>query len=86
VEETYRVLHGELQEYSETLVQKPSVLALTKKDLWETDFLKKYRDAFDFPVLGISALKNEGLEELKWQLWNLLEKVREEESTTSVSM
>ncbi len=86
VEETYRVLHRELQQYSQTLVQKPSVLALTKRDLWETDYLKKYQNAFDFPVLGISALKNEGLDELKWQLWKLLVKVREEEPLTSVSM
>ncbi len=76
VPETFRVLHNELKEYSETLVQKPTLLALTKKDLWEEDVLPEIQAEYDFPVFGISAVQGEGLQELKWALWNQLQQIR----------
>ncbi len=71
--QTYRTLYRELHAYSPVLTQKPHLIALTKQDIWEEDFLAANREQFEVPVFAISALNGRGLEELKWELWKRLE-------------
>jgi len=72
--EAYQVLHNELRKYSPVLVEKESMIVLTKKDIWDKNYLEEYANQFPFPVIGISAVTVEGLEELKKRVWELLEK------------
>lgn len=80
VKDTYSVLHHELNSYSEELTKKPALIVLTKKDLWKEDFVAPAEKIFPYPVLTISALTGDGLEELKWKIWEQLEKI--DQSTT----
>ncbi|GAB4338554.1 MAG: GTPase ObgE [Calditrichia bacterium] len=75
-EKTFRVLFNELKEHSEFLVQKPSIVVLTKQDIWEEDYLKKAN--FSYPVFAISSVRGDGLDELKRQVWERLSKISAE--------
>lgn len=78
--ETFKILRRELKQYSAALAEKPALVVLTKKDIWqETDWLKKLRRKFSYPALAISAVAGEGLGELKRQIWEQLEKASTEE-------
>ncbi len=79
--EGYQILHNELKEYSRVLVEKEALIVLTKKDIWDQDYLEEYSNKFPYPIVGISAVTGEGLEEFKKQVWELLEKQLE----TSIS-
>ncbi len=75
-ENSYRILRSELMEYSPALGQKPFLVVLTKKDLWKEppDFKKIPRS------VGISAVTGDGLNDLKWRLWEELEKLMADKS------
>jgi GTP-binding protein len=73
---TFKALHNELREYSAVLVQKPALIVFTKKDVWpKENLLSKYKNKFPYPVLGISAVSGEGLDDLKTHLWDEIQKV-----------
>ncbi|APF17549.1 GTPase ObgE [Caldithrix abyssi] len=69
---TFETLYNELQAYSASLIKKPALIVLTKKDLQTDDFSPP-----DFgnglPVLFISAVRGDHLEELKDQFYNLIQ-------------
>jgi GTP-binding protein len=75
VKDTYKILASELKSYSNELIKKPYLIVLTKKDLWEEDYASRVRKSFKFPISEISALDGSGLEDLKWRLWEQLEKI-----------
>jgi GTP-binding protein len=72
---TFNTLQLELQKYDDILSQKPYLIVFTKKDLWKFDFLKKAKKDFTANILGISSLNDEGLNELKWRIWEIIEKM-----------
>jgi len=73
---TFKALYNELQEYSPVLVEKPALILFTKKDVWpKENLLSKYKNKFPYPVLGISAVTGEGLDNLKSRLWNEIQRV-----------
>ncbi len=82
----YETLLGELASYSESLLAKPRLVALSKIDLLppeERDLLPEVvRD--DFPehvdILPISAVAGFGLDRLKRQLWVEVQKARRSET------
>ncbi len=76
--ETFEVLRAELAAHSEKLTKKPFLIALTKKDIWQEDFTEMYKERFEAPLLAISAVNNEGLDKLKWQLWEKLQEKADE--------
>ncbi len=71
-EQTFEVLYRELENYSPQLVQKPFLIALTKQDIWEEDYLEKFQRHFSAPLLAISAVQGEGIKQLQWKLWEML--------------
>lgn len=77
--QVYQILKNELGSYNEKLLSRPSLIVLTKLDLLSSDNSTKFErfSQFDIPILKISALTGEGLEDLKEMVWNLLEKADE---------
>ena len=76
LEETYKILSSELKRYSKLLVEKPSIIILTKSDLIEPELL----DLSYFKKMNsviISAVKHSNLEELKKKLYEQVKLGRE---------
>lgn len=73
----YEILRSELKSYNPELLKRPSLVVITKKDLSVTENvedLKKIKHS-GTPILRISALTGQGLDELKNRLWELIEHV-----------
>ncbi|MDR3203646.1 MAG: GTPase ObgE [Deltaproteobacteria bacterium] len=62
----------ELKAYDPSLIEKPSLIAIGKMDLPEgLAALAAFKKAKpSLKVLAFSSLANEGLEELRWSIWN----------------
>lgn len=79
----YRILLRELEKYNPELLGKARILAISKMDvprvdeegneLPEIDF-DALQKALEIPIIPISSLTNEGIDELKDQLWTELNK------------
>ncbi len=79
----YRILLRELEKYNPELLSKARILAISKMDvprvdeegneLPEIDF-DALQKALEIPIIPISSLTNEGIDELKDQLWTELNK------------
>lgn len=86
--EQYRVLLNELKEYNPELLDKPRLLALTRADLVD-DELKELRAGeipTDLPHLYVSAVTQEGVQQLKDVLYRMIIERREEYDGIQVSM
>nr|HQU72873.1 GTPase ObgE [Calditrichia bacterium] len=71
--ETFTVLQNEVRRYSLELAERAAAIVLTKRDTWqETDWLSELGGSFDYPVLAISAVAHEGLQELRQFIWEAL--------------
>ena len=75
----YEVIRKEIEKYSEKLAKKVEVIVANKMDLDTSlnnlqEFKKKYPDKIIFPI---SAMNNEGIEELLNYLANKLEEIEE---------
>ncbi len=80
--DTFNALRNELKQYSPGLLRKPATIVLTKKDIWgEIDWEAELKKKFPYPVLAISSITRNGLQELKQYLWNELKKVDKEAET-----
>lgn len=83
IQSEYRILLRELEKYNPELLSKARILAISKMDvprvddegnkLPEIDF-DALQKALEIPVIPISSLTNEGIDELKDQLWTELNK------------
>ncbi|MGI6113547.1 MAG: GTPase ObgE [Mahellales bacterium] len=65
--EDYESINKELKLYNETLAQRPQIIAANKMDLpGARESLHRFRDHLKdrWPVIGISAAKREGIEQL----------------------
>ncbi len=72
----FRILRNELEQYNEALNNKRIVLAITKIDLVDSEFIewRKKELPKDIPTYFISAVTGEGINELKEILWTELNK------------
>ena len=79
----YRILLRELEKYNPELLSKARILAISKMDVPRVDDegnelpkidFEALQKALEIPVIPISALTNEGIDELKDQLWTELNK------------
>ena len=79
----YRILPRELEKYNPELLSKARILAISKMDAPRVDEEGNELPKIDFealqkeleiPVIPISSLTNEGIDELKDQLWTELNK------------
>ena len=80
----FNTLYNELAEYSPSLIEKPAFIVLTKKDAWpDKNLIEKMNQKLPYPLLGISAITGEGLNELKIIFWEESQKVIPEEEHNS---
>ena len=79
----YRILLRELEQYNPELLSKARILAISKMDVPRVDEdgnelppidFDALRKELEIPVIPISSLTNEGIDELKDQLWTELNK------------
>ncbi len=75
--EDYKTIRSELEKYSEKLANKYEIIVANKMDLEESitnleNFKKVYKDKKVFPI---SAMNNDGIEELLEYTMNMLEKI-----------
>ena len=79
----YRILLRELEKYNPELLGKARILAISKMDVPRVDEegnelpkidFDALQKALEIPVIPISSLTNEGIDELKDQLWTELNK------------
>ncbi|MEZ4701394.1 MAG: GTPase ObgE [Rhodothermales bacterium] len=77
---SYRILLAELEAFNPDLLRKPRMVALSKIDLLPVDDLDEWiamiREGFpdDLHIVPISAVAQKGLDRLRMDLWNRLEK------------
>lgn len=73
----YEIIRAELKAFNEDLMLKPEVVIANKMDIINSsDNLRKFKQKFkDLKVFEVSALNNEGLEEVLMHLANMLDKI-----------
>jgi GTP-binding protein len=81
----YNTLLNEMRLFSEKLIEKPRIIAITKIDLADEKLRKRIDNLKfeeDIPVVKISAITGEGLKELIDLMWAQLMKIKEKELAT----
>ncbi len=82
--ENYRTINAELAAYSTTLAQKPQIVALSKLDLLATEEDRQVAqqmitEALGVPVIPISSVARQGLDDLLEKVWVVVEAARQAE-------
>ncbi|GAB4177769.1 MAG: GTPase ObgE [Calditrichia bacterium] len=73
INQTLNQLKTEIQKYNDSLLSRPSLLVLTKKDIWENESILSFDDSeINMPYIGISAVTHENLDLLKNKIWELI--------------
>jgi GTP-binding protein len=75
----YKILLHELEQYNPELLTKARILAITKIDALDAKELQKKKASkklqkLDLPIVFISSVAGEGIDELKDALWTELNK------------
>lgn len=73
----FRILLNELKHYDPAVAKKPKLIAITKMDLAEKEFLKtlkKLTFGRSIKILPVSAVSRKGLDELVKGMWGMLNK------------
>lgn len=76
INQEYRVLLHELEDYNPELLHKPRLIGLSKSDLIDDELQSMIADNLDLdsPYLFFSAVAQTGLLELKDQLWKMMQR------------
>ena len=74
IKHEYEILLNELAQFNPDMLDKHRVLAITKCDLLDEELIEMLRETLpqDLPCVFISAVANQGLDELKDVLWREL--------------
>jgi GTPase len=75
IRKEYKILLNEIKQFNPELLDKPRVLAITKCDLIDADIIEMLREEAvpkGLPVVFISAVAEQGLDELKDVLWQTM--------------
>lgn len=73
VKKEYDILLNEIKQYNPELLDKERLLAITKSDMLDEDLKKEMEQHMpDVPHLFISSVTGEGIQELKDQIWKML--------------
>ena len=78
----YETLLNEMRLFSEVLLEKPRIAAITKIDLADSKLRKKLdriRFEDNVPIVKISAITGEGLKELINLMWAKLQEIKQQE-------
>ena len=72
----YEILVNELEEYNSELLQKDFVIAISKSDMLDDELKEAIKKEMpeNIPLVFISSVKQQGLQELKDLLWQTLNK------------
>ncbi len=71
IDKAFESLHSELKKYSSLLVKKPAAVILTKMDTWQEESdLPEFKS--DLPILKISSVSGDNLDELKDLFFDLI--------------
>ena len=78
--EDYLIINKELENFNTSLMKKPQIVIANKMDMPDSlknleEFKKKVKDV---PVFPISALNNEGIEDVLVELANILDKIEKQ--------
>jgi GTP-binding protein len=75
IEKDYNILLNELKQFNPESLDKPRVLAITKMDIAEPEWKDLIQNDLpkNIPIVFISSLTNQGLDELKDVLWTNLQ-------------
>lgn len=74
----YQVINKELESFSEKLIQKPQIIIANKMDLDSAkENLANFKKKVKEPIYEISAMNNEGLEDVLMALGDLLETIED---------
>jgi len=81
ISEQYEVLLEELRKYNPELLDKQRILAISKNDMLDEELRQEISESLpkDIPHLYISSVAQQGLDELKDQLWGFLQRDFENE-------
>lgn len=77
--EDFRVINHELELYSETLAERPQIIALNKIDVADSEDVARIEAALQdegLEIFRISAATRQGLEPLVYRLWEALKEAR----------
>ena len=74
IKKEYEVLLGELKNFNPEMLDKHRVLAITKCDLLDEELIEMLQETLptDLPVVFISSVTGQGIQELKDILWKEL--------------
>ena len=74
INKEYKILLNELKQYNPELLDKPRLLAISKSDMLDDEMKELVEETItvDIPYLFISAVAQQGLQELKDKLWDML--------------
>lgn len=75
ITQTYEILLDELRRFNPELLDKQRLVAISKSDLLDAELQQLVEESFTLPVphVFISAVAQQGLQELKDQLWEILQ-------------
>ncbi|MFT5641252.1 MAG: GTP-binding protein [Cyclobacteriaceae bacterium] len=73
IKKEYQILIKELEDFNPELLDKDRLLAISKSDMLDEEMMEQMKpDIPDVPFVFISSLINEGITELKDELWKIL--------------
>ena len=75
--EQYQILLDELRRYNPELLDKDKLIAISKSDMLDEELKGEINDSIkgkfdDVPYLFISSVAQQGLQQLKDKLWQML--------------
>ena len=77
--EDYEIINKELKDFDSNLILKPQVVIANKMDLENASLnLKRFKEKYNIPVYEISAIKNEGIDNVLVKIADELDKIKEE--------
>jgi GTP-binding protein len=78
IHKEYKILVNELEQYNPELLDKERVLAISKSDMLDDELIEEIKqDLPDIPHVFISSVAQQGLNELKDQIWKSLNDTKE---------
>lgn len=77
--EDYQKINKELENYSKKLAKKPQIVVLNKIDmLYDEEKIEKFEKFIGHPVLKMSVIANEGIDEVVKSVYELLVNIEDE--------
>ncbi len=74
----YQIINAELKDYKMNLIKRPQIIVANKMDLpGAKENLEEFKKKVDAPVIAISAIAHENLDELLYKVADLLEVTEE---------